>query len=494
MRLSLSLRDARSDIRTFARAVNRPMTSWQARAMMSRARTVVIPAPRQSGKSRSLAMKASHTAFRQPGAVVLIISAGEDAARRLLAEVRAIVTESPLLAGSVVDEQQQLVRLSNGSTIRSVPASERQIRGWSVDLLILDEAALLDDELVLSAAIPTTSARPDAQIIMASSPGAPEGVFYTFARAGEQGSEHVETHTWRLADAKWISKEVVEAARASLPLAVFEREYEGQFSDVGLEERVIERGWVEAAGGRDLQMAGDACYGLDVARFGSDSSVLCLAVGGVVRVVWSVHGSDLMSLTGKLAHTLAEQPAPVWIDSVGVGAGVLDRARELGIRAHGFVANGKPFRADRFRDRKAESWWRVRELFRDGLVDLDPADAALASQLAAQRYQLSSSGRIEIVSKREMGGPSPDRADACVIALVASCGGLGSGSVWMKFARLQIEKQAAAGPATPPQLRSLPRFTAPERDRPRPGCAHRWQVWPGKGRQCLHCQGWKEAE
>ncbi len=456
--MRLSLRDARSDIGVFAKAVGRPLTSWQAKAMRATTRIVVIVAPRQAGKSRTLAVRATHAAYRRPGQLVLIVSAGEDAARRLLAEVRAIVTGSELLAGSVTDEQQQLVRLSNGSTIRSVPASERQIRGWAADLAIVDESALLDDDLVLSAVFPTTSARPDAQIILASSPAGAEGVFYQLARAGEQGAGHVATFTWRLADAKWISPEVVEAARASLPVAVFEREFEGRFSDVGLEERVIERGWVEAAGGRDLEPAGDAAYGLDVARFGSDSSVLALAVGGVVRVVWSVHGSDLMSLTGKLARTLAERPAPVWVDSVGLGAGVLDRARELGLPARGFVANAKPIKPDRFRDRKAEAWWRVRELFRDGLVDLDPRDGELAAQLAAQRYQLSSSGRVEMVSKREMGGPSPDRADAAVIALVSACGASGPGSVWLRFARREVEKQAAAAPVAPPALRGLPRF------------------------------------
>lgn len=486
--MRFSLRDARNDIGVFAKAVGRPLTSWQARAMRTRKRTTAIVAPRQAGKSRSLAVGAAHTAYRQPGAIVLIVSAGEDAARRLLAEVRSIVTGSPLLAGSVVDEQQQLVRLSNGSEIRSVPASERQIRGWSVDLLVLDEAALLDDELILSAAIPTTSARPDARIIMASSPGAPEGVFYSFAQAGSEGAEHVETHTWRLSDAKWISKDVIEAARASLPVAVFEREFEGRFSDVGLEERAIERGWVEAAGGRDLELTGDVAYGLDVARYGSDSSVLCLAVGGVVRVVWSVHGSDLMTLTGRLAHTLAERPAPVWIDSVGVGAGVLDRARELGLSARGFVANAKAFKPDRYANRKSESWWAVRELFRNGLVDLDPQDTVLGSQLAAQRYQLSSSGRIEMVSKREMGGASPDRADAAVIALVAACGIAGPTAGWLKFWRREIAERAEQPAPVDPRLRGRPRFE-PVTDRAACGCRPGIRRFFGSPPVCVVCGG-----
>ena len=56
---------------------------------------------------------------------MLIVSAGGEAARRLLGEVRRVITGSDLLAGSVVEEQAQFVTLSNGSEIRSVPASER---------------------------------------------------------------------------------------------------------------------------------------------------------------------------------------------------------------------------------------------------------------------------------------------------------------------------------------------------------------------------------
>ena len=125
------LERARADLAVFADIVGRPLTPWQADALSLESRTTTIVAPRQSGKSRSLAVLALHRAFRAPGQRVLIVSAGEEAAKRLLAEVRSIAVGSPLLRGSVVDELASLVTLTNGSEIRSVPASERQIRGWS---------------------------------------------------------------------------------------------------------------------------------------------------------------------------------------------------------------------------------------------------------------------------------------------------------------------------------------------------------------------------
>jgi hypothetical protein len=221
---------ARRSLAAFADVIGWPMADFQATALELAKRITAIVAPRQSGKSRSLALLAVHRAFTRPGYRVLIVSAGDEAARRLLREVRSIVTDSDLLRGSVVDEQASLVTLSNGSEIRSVPASERRIRGWTVDLLLVDEAALVADDLITGAALPTTAARPDARIVLASSATSAAGAFYDHVQLGRQGSEHIETFAWALTDCPWISPSVIEAARESMTPARFAAEYEGVFA------------------------------------------------------------------------------------------------------------------------------------------------------------------------------------------------------------------------------------------------------------------------
>jgi hypothetical protein len=126
------LRRARTDLATFAHAIEQPLATWQADSLDLRTRTTVVVAPRQSGKSRSLAVLALWRAYSRPDQHALVVSAGESASRRLLAEAAAVAIRSPLLSGSVIDENSGLLSLSNGSTIRSVPASERSIRGWTV--------------------------------------------------------------------------------------------------------------------------------------------------------------------------------------------------------------------------------------------------------------------------------------------------------------------------------------------------------------------------
>jgi hypothetical protein len=220
---------ARDSLELFAQLIGHPLTPVQSAALGVVVRLLVLIAPRQSGKTLALALFGLWNAFRRPGTRVLVVSAGEAAAERLLGMVRSIVTGTPLLAGSVVDESRSLVVLSNGSEIRSVPASERQIRGWSVDLLLIDEAAMVSDEIIYGASFPTVAARPDARIVLASTPWSTSGAFYEQAMAGEVGGEHVRTVRWSLDDAPWITPAAIDHARATLPELRFRAEYLAEF-------------------------------------------------------------------------------------------------------------------------------------------------------------------------------------------------------------------------------------------------------------------------
>lgn len=224
---------AATNIGAFSRLVGETLTRPQAEAVALNTshRFVVIVAPRQGGKSRALALRAVQWAFAHAGHTVLIISAGEASARALLAKALRVVAGTPLLRSSLVEEQTALIRLSNGSEIRSVPASEAQVRGHTVDLLLIDEAAMVSDDLILGAALPTTAARSrHARIVLASSANRADGVFYDLAMRGEAGDPHVVTHRWGLAECPWITASMVEAARASMSAARFAAEYEGRFA------------------------------------------------------------------------------------------------------------------------------------------------------------------------------------------------------------------------------------------------------------------------
>ena len=415
---------ARRSLAVFAALIGVVLTDWQAAALRLTKRTTTVVAPRQTGKSRSLAVLALWWAYRKPGQVVLIISAGDEAAKRVLAEVRALAAASPLLAGSILDETAGLLRLSNGSEIRSVPSSERQVRGQRVDLLIIDEAALVPDDLILQAALPTTMARPDARVVLASSPNGRTGAFFTFAQRGLEGDEHVQTFRWRLSDATWITPATITDLRAALPPERAAAEIDAEFVDItGDDFPLLLPQWVHAAQARSLPGTGSWSVGVDVARFGRDRSVAYARREGRVRKLFDARGMDTVAVAGQVIGALREQlqsppePAAVVVDDTGVGGGVTDQLRHRGVGVRPFIAAERARRPERFANLRGEAAWTLRLVFERGDVDLDPDDGDLAGQLEAARYSYDERGRVLMGSKRRM-VKSPDHFDAVVMCFV----------------------------------------------------------------------------
>lgn len=199
----------------------------------------------------------------------------------------------------------------------------------------------------------------------------------------------------------------------------------GQFPDEA-DDTLISRQWVKAAQQRRLPVecpGSPGAYGCDIARSGGDETVVYLNRGGVARLAHRSQGHELMRTTGAIVNLLRDGYA-LWtaiVDANGIGAGVYDRLREQGARVIGFMGSERAHRPDRFLNRRAEVFWDLREAMREGLLDLDPADEELATQLVAIRFHETSRGLIAIERKADMkkrGVSSPDRADSLAMSLV----------------------------------------------------------------------------
>ena len=227
-----NLRRAITDVRVFSKAIcGAELWPHQVAVANSPARYRAICSGRQAGKSRALALLALHKAFTSPGCLVLIVSAGEIAAQRVLADIGDLCGR-PLLRGSVVDETKSRVVLTNGSQILSVPASQRQIRGWSVDLLILDEAGFIDGDL-WRAAETVIIARPGSRVILCSSPwGGAEHFFRQMWQRGmDRPDEMYESWHWPSSISPLVDESLLAEIRKRETAEYFRREYLAEWQD-----------------------------------------------------------------------------------------------------------------------------------------------------------------------------------------------------------------------------------------------------------------------
>ena len=154
---------------------------------------------------------------------------------------------------------------------------------------------------------------------------------------------------------------------------------------------------------------------VDVARFGGDQSVIGMRQGRTFVVLKKYRDLDTNQLAYRVAEWIeAERPDHVFVDGVGVGAGVVDTLRDLGYEVTDVNAGVKAIEDRRFFNRRAEMWWSMREwLKNDGAIPDD--DRELEDDLTAPEYGYSDRGeRVQLETKEDMrsrGLPSPDTAD-----------------------------------------------------------------------------------
>ena len=111
------------------------------------------------------------------------------------------------------------------------------------------------------------------------------------------------------------------------------------------------------------------------------------------------------------------RPQAIYIDAIGLGAGLADRLRELDMPAVAVSVSETASLKDRFNRLRDELFWGAREWFeaRDCHI---PDDGTLMAELSGIRYKYLSTGKLKVESKDEMkrrGQRSPDVADAFVL-------------------------------------------------------------------------------
>lgn len=168
--------------------------------------------------------------------------------------------------------------------------------------------------------------------------------------------------------------------------------------------------------------------GVDVARFGDDVSVIQPRRGRDART-WPARkfsGLDTMQLAAQVQLYAQELGADaVFIDGGGVGAGVVDRCRQLGVpgvydiqfgsKADRAVAATGAAVVTKYVNKRAEMWGTMRDWLPGGAI---ADDKDLHNDLAAVEYAFDSNDAILLERKSDMkkrGLSSPDNGDALAL-------------------------------------------------------------------------------
>jgi hypothetical protein len=208
----------------FAERLGLDLDDWQQQLMASSSPRILMSCSRQSGKSTMAALSALHRALHYPGSLVLCLAPSERQSKELFGKITAF--HRRLGMPPPASDRKLGMHLPNGSRIEALPGTEKTIRGFSgVSLLILDEAARVDDALYYS--VRPMLAVSGGSLMMLSSPYGKRGVFFEEWTEGE-GWERYEVPA---SQCPRISEGFLEAERSSMPEWWYAQEYLCEFRE-----------------------------------------------------------------------------------------------------------------------------------------------------------------------------------------------------------------------------------------------------------------------
>lgn len=174
---------------------------------------------------------------------------------------------------------------------------------------------------------------------------------------------------------------------------------------------------VELAMRSEYEPVGAVVIGLDPARQGRDHTGVVVRQGRKVRYVGRWKLDDTMMIVGRVVKLFDEFQADcVFVDAIGVGAGVYDRLRELGYKAEQAIVSKRADKEHTYVNKRAEIWADMAEWLDNG-ADL-PDSHALRDDLLLLGYAYDSSNRLKMQSKKNL-ARSPDLGDALALTFYA---------------------------------------------------------------------------
>lgn len=428
---------------------------------------LVVPSSHASGKSWVAARAVLAWVCTHPGAIAITTAPGGR-------QVEGVVWREIRMAYQAAEERGFKLP---GRLYPKAPRWENSPSNWaqgfSTDdptkfqgyhgdrvLIVMDEAAGIEAPMYASMQGMLTGDAQDTAALLIGNPVNASGPFY----------EHAIKPRWRciyisafdtpnvIAGKEvvkgLVTKQWVEDRRADWEKGGNPHEWQarvlGRFPDIGAQV-IVPLSWFEKAAPdysvdppqiRPIEYhPGDVVMGLDLARFGSDWSAVCVRRGEVILHLERIHGADAVFVNGWATEIGKRYGVSVVNgDDGGLGGPILDYLRHQGkFIVHHVNSSSKARDKENFDRVRAEMWWTMRERFREERVVIAPKGMdgksswgseredveELRQQMCSLFYDYQPDGRVMVESKAQAekrGIRSPDLADACCLAFYSPSG------------------------------------------------------------------------
>lgn len=300
------------------------LDNWQ-REVLETKGNVVLRSGRQVGKSTIISIKAGDYAASNNKKTILVIASVERQAYLLFEKILSHLYENhkKLIKRGKHRPTKHKIHLTNGSTIYCLPTglSGYGIRGYTVDLLIADEAAFIPEE-VWTAVTPMLAVT-KGDIILLSTPFGKGGYFFRCFEDPSFTSFHVSSEECGRIDKNFLALE-----KKRMSALQYAQEYLGQFVDEL--RRFFSTELINSCMQSHITPKDGKTYlGVDVARMGRDDTVLFSLMMNddiLTEINLEITNKTLLTETVRLIKNADKRYdyKKIYIDDGGMGVGVFD--------------------------------------------------------------------------------------------------------------------------------------------------------------------------
>lgn len=359
---------------------------------------------RQVGKSTVIAQKACKYSIENREKVVLVIASVERQAQLLFEK---ILSDMELYHPKEIKQgkdrpTKHLIKLKNGSRIYCLPTglTGHGIRGYTVDLLIADEAAFIPEE-VWTAVSPMLAVTKGDKILL-STPFGRGGYFYDCFSDPSFTSFHITSE-----ECPRIPQEFLAREKKRMSQLQYAQEYLGEFVDELRQffpTKLIEK-CMKARTSSPIRNSSYYC-GVDIARLGGDENVIAtvqlLEEGRILMTDMMVSRFDRVTETFEhiLKHDNRWQYKKIYVDDGGIGGAVFDLLHKNTKTRRKVVGINNAKRSIDFEGRAKKL---MKEDIYNNLLSLMENDKIrflinddLALSLKSVQYEYTDDGRIKI--------------------------------------------------------------------------------------------------
>ena len=314
---------------------------WQ-KEVLEHEGNITIRSGRQVGKSEVIGAKSCKFADENPGTTTLIIAASQRQSSLIFEKVKANIDrlcETRKKNQYLEPPTLTKIFLINGSKIYCVPAGRSGyfIRGFTIDMLIADEAAYIP-ETVWNAVIPMIAVsrklRGMGHIILLSTPFGKGGYYYNSFTDKDFRSWHVSSE-----DCIRIPLDFLKKEKERMTKEQYNQEYRGEFTEDYhqlfptelIKERMTFSVWEKD---KNFNVSARYYLGVDIARYGGDENAFVIVeLNGYNLKVVKCLKTARMSTTdtvGRIGVLDREWNfRKIFIDDGGLGGAVLDQLKEI---------------------------------------------------------------------------------------------------------------------------------------------------------------------